>query len=88
MPAASDTDPNAAASVATDDTRAACSPCRGTGQVVSNLGGEPSMQPCPWCEGGGSFLAEHDAQAARRAAAAAAGEPAPAPAGDAASAAG
>jgi DnaJ-class molecular chaperone len=84
VPAASDTDPTAAAPAATDDARAACSPCRGTGQVVSNLGGEPATEACPWCEGSGSFLAEHDAQAARRAAAAAAGEVAPA--GDAASA--
>ena len=62
--AAADTEPAAA-----DASRAVCSPCRGTGVVVSNLGGEASTEPCPWCEGSGSFLAEHDAQAARRAAA-------------------
>jgi len=50
---------------------ATCSPCRGSGQVVSNLGGEPSTVPCPWCEGTGVPIAEHDAQAARRALAAA-----------------
>ncbi len=44
----------------------ACPPCRGTGQVVSNLGGEPSTMACPWCGGTGTFIAEHDAQAARR----------------------
>ena len=60
---------------ATDDPMTApkpCAPCRGTGQVVSNLGGEPSMVPCPWCEGSGTTVAGHDAQAARRASAAAA----------------
>jgi DnaJ-class molecular chaperone len=43
-----------------------CSPCRGTGQVISNLGGSPSTLACPWCEGTGTFIADHDAQAARR----------------------
>jgi len=65
MTAAAEDDPAAAAD------RAACSPCRSTGQVVSNLGGEPSTIACPWCEGSGSFLAEHDAQSLRRAASAA-----------------
>jgi DnaJ-class molecular chaperone len=52
-----------------DDETAApqpCSPCRGTGQVISNLGGSPSTVACPWCEGTGRFIPEHDAQAARR----------------------
>ena len=56
------------ATAAAPADRSACSPCRGTGQVISNLGGEPSPVACPWCEGSGTFLAEHDAQAARRAA--------------------
>ena len=43
-----------------------CTVCRGTGTVISNLGGSPSTLPCPWCEGTGTFLPEHDAQAARR----------------------
>jgi DnaJ-class molecular chaperone len=43
-----------------------CGPCRGTGQVISNLGGSPSTLPCPWCEGTGTFIPEHDAQSARR----------------------
>lgn len=47
-----------------------CSPCRGTGTLLSNKGGEQHEVPCPWCEGGGVFLPGHDAQAARRAAAA------------------
>ena len=42
-----------------------CRPCRGTGQIVSNLGGSPSTVMCPWCEGTGRFIPEHDAQAAR-----------------------
>jgi DnaJ-class molecular chaperone len=45
-----------------------CAPCRGTGQVISNLGGVPQQVVCPWCEGGGVQLPEHDAQAARSAA--------------------
>lgn len=47
-----------------------CAPCRATGQVVSKLGGEPANVTCPWCEGTGKVIAEHDAQAARREAAA------------------
>jgi DnaJ-class molecular chaperone len=43
-----------------------CSACRGTGKVISNLGGSPSTLACPWCEGTGRFIPEHDAQAARR----------------------
>jgi DnaJ-class molecular chaperone len=46
-----------------------CGPCRGTGRVISNKGGTPNEVECPWCEGQGRFLAEHDAQAARRQAA-------------------
>lgn len=38
-------------------------PCRGTGQVISNLGGEPSLQTCPWCEGTGVRKPGIDAQA-------------------------
>jgi len=41
----------------------ACGACRGTGVVISNLGGEPHELPCPWCEGGGVRLRGHDAQA-------------------------
>ncbi len=47
-----------------------CAPCRGTGQVISNLGGSPSQVACPWCEGTGMQIRGHDAQAARRASAA------------------
>jgi DnaJ-class molecular chaperone len=44
---------------------ARCHACRGTGQVVSNLGGKPHQVTCPWCDGTGRFIAGHDAQAAR-----------------------
>ena len=43
-----------------------CSPCRGTGKLNSNSGGEPHLVDCPWCEGSGVFIPEHVAQAARR----------------------
>lgn len=42
-----------------------CHACRGTGRVVSGLGGAPHEVECPWCEGTGRFIPEHDAQAAR-----------------------
>ena len=53
-----------------------CAPCRGTGQVISNLGGSPSQVACPWCEGSGTQIPGHDAQAARSAAARSSGAPA------------
>ena len=40
-----------------------CRACRGAGKVISNLGGSPSEVDCPWCEGTGKFIPEHDAQA-------------------------
>jgi DnaJ-class molecular chaperone len=43
-----------------------CSPCRGTGRVISNLGGSPNEVACPWCEGTGTFIPGHDAQAPKR----------------------
>jgi DnaJ-class molecular chaperone len=43
-----------------------CTPCRGTGTVISGLGGTPKPVTCPWCEGSGQYQREHDAQAARR----------------------
>jgi DnaJ-class molecular chaperone len=46
-----------------------CPPCRGTGTVVSNLGGTAHDVTCPWCEGSGFLIPGHDAQAARREAA-------------------
>jgi hypothetical protein len=52
--------------------------CRGSGQVISNLGGTPSQLVCPWCGGGGLRLPEVDAQG-RWLEQDAAGEAAPAP---------
>lgn len=46
-----------------DGERAQCSACRGTGKVISGLGGTPHEVSCPWCEGTGAFQAGHDAQA-------------------------
>jgi DnaJ-class molecular chaperone len=43
-----------------------CTPCRGTGKVISTLGGTPEPVTCPWCEGTGLYQRDHDAQAARR----------------------
>jgi hypothetical protein len=37
-------------------------PCRGTGKVISNLGGAESTVTCPWCEGSGVRVAGVDAQ--------------------------
>ncbi len=46
---------------------APCPPCKGKGQVISQLGGTTTQVVCPWCEGGGVQIPGHDAQAARRA---------------------
>jgi DnaJ-class molecular chaperone len=40
-----------------------CMPCRGSGQVISNLGGSPSNVKCPWCGGSGMRVPGSDAQA-------------------------
>jgi len=40
-----------------------CMPCRGSGQVISNLGGTPSKVTCPWCEGSGVRVPGVDVQA-------------------------
>ena len=39
-----------------------CPPCSGNGTVISNLGGSPNTIECPWCEGSGVWLPEHNAQ--------------------------
>jgi hypothetical protein len=41
--------------------------CRGSGRVISKLGGETTLVTCPWCEGGGVRLPAIDAQAGWRA---------------------
>lgn len=40
-----------------------CMPCRGSGRVISNLGGEANKIPCPWCLGEGIRQPGIDAQA-------------------------
>jgi hypothetical protein len=39
-----------------------CSPCRGTGHLISGLGGEPHQVVCPWCRGTGRRIPGIDAQ--------------------------
>jgi hypothetical protein len=43
-----------------------CMPCRGSGRVISNLGGSPKDVTCPWCAGTGTRQAGTDAQASWR----------------------
>lgn len=43
-----------------------CTVCRGTGTLISGLGGSPSNVTCAWCEGTGTFIPDHDAQQAGR----------------------
>ncbi len=40
-----------------------CMACRGTGSVISNLGGAPTNVECPWCAGAGVRRSDIDAQA-------------------------
>jgi hypothetical protein len=37
--------------------------CRGSGQVISNLGGTAKSIACPWCDGAGVRRPGIDAQA-------------------------
>jgi DnaJ-class molecular chaperone len=55
-------------SEATAADHASCRPCRGTGVVISGLGGEQREQPCPWCDGTGTRIPGRDAQEAAAAA--------------------
>jgi hypothetical protein len=41
-----------------------CAPCRGTGRVLAQVSGALEPSVCPWCEGSGRFLPDHDAQLA------------------------
>jgi len=43
-----------------------CMACRGSGQVISNLGGTAKRIACPWCGGTGLRKPGVDAQAARK----------------------
>lgn len=53
-----DTDPTEASHAPQE-----CMPCRGTGHVISNLGGTASKITCPWCNGGRVRQHDIDAQA-------------------------
>jgi hypothetical protein len=37
-------------------------PCRGTGRLISGLGGTPHEVTCPWCRGTGERIPGIDAQ--------------------------
>ncbi len=39
-----------------------CRPCRGTGRLISALGGEPHEVVCPWCRGTGKTIPGVNAQ--------------------------
>jgi DnaJ-class molecular chaperone len=39
-----------------------CMPCRGTGRLISGLGGTPHEVVCPWCRGTGKRIRGIDAQ--------------------------
>ena len=45
-----------------------CMACRGSGKVISNLGGTPKDVTCPWCQGTGRRVPGIDAQEPWRAA--------------------
>jgi DnaJ-class molecular chaperone len=45
-----------------EEDRSTCTPCRGSGQVVSRLGGDEHQVTCPWCGGSGRFEPGRDAQ--------------------------
>jgi DnaJ-class molecular chaperone len=45
-----------------DDDRRRCAPCRGTGRIISKLGGTPTEVACPWCAGTGVRYPARDAQ--------------------------
>jgi DnaJ-class molecular chaperone len=43
--------------------RQVCTPCRGSGRLISSLGGTAHEVICPWCAGSGAFAPGRDAQA-------------------------
>jgi DnaJ-class molecular chaperone len=45
-----------------DGGRETCTPCGGSGKVISGLGGERHEVSCPWCGGSGRFMPGIDAQ--------------------------
>ena len=49
--------------VAGETAERACTACRGSGAVISHLGGVDSTVTCPWCDGTGVRAPGLDAQA-------------------------
>ena len=49
-------------SATSDNARRTCTACRGTGKLISGLGGVSHEVTCPWCDGTGRFAAGRDAQ--------------------------
>ena len=47
---------------AAGEDRSTCTPCRGTGKLLSSLGGQSHEVTCPWCGGSGRFTPGEDAQ--------------------------
>jgi DnaJ-class molecular chaperone len=45
-----------------DSGEQTCTPCRGTGRLISGLGGTPHEVSCPWCEGTGHRIPGINAQ--------------------------
>jgi DnaJ-class molecular chaperone len=46
----------------TDTRSGTCMACRGTGRLISGLGGTPHEVTCPWCRGTGNRIPGIDAQ--------------------------
>ncbi len=44
------------------EDRTGCTPCRGTGKVISGLDGSPHAVTCPWCGGSGVYAPGRDAR--------------------------
>lgn len=57
-----DGESSSSASSGAESDRTVCTPCRGTGRVISNLGGKEHELQCPWCGGSGNFEQGRDAQ--------------------------
>jgi hypothetical protein len=55
-------EPNASEAESDGGRGGVCMPCRGTGKLISGLGGEPHEVVCPWCRGTGERIAGINAQ--------------------------
>ncbi len=49
-----------------DSARVVCRPCRGSGRVLSMLGGHEHKVTCPWCVGSSEFIVGRNAQESPR----------------------